>query len=43
MVQYVNTSLFLVLWVFFGEKRVVFMAVIGAMAKGRLDDRGYFA
>ena len=42
MAQYVNASLFLVLWVFFDKNCNIFMAVICDMAKGRLADRRYF-
>ena len=42
MPQWVNASLFLVLWVFFGKNRDVFMAPICDMAMGRLVDRKYF-
>ena len=42
MVQYVNASLFFVLWVFFGKNRDIFMAMICDMAKGRLADCRYF-
>ena len=42
MPQWVNTSLFLVLWAFFGQNRDIFMAAICDMAKGRLADRRYF-
>ena len=42
MPQWVNASLFLVLWVFFGKNRNIFMAAICDMAKGRLADHRYF-
>ena len=38
----VNALLFLVLWVFFGKNRDIFMAVICNMAKGGLADCRYF-
>ena len=40
--QCVNASLFLVLRVFFGKNRDIFMAVICDMAKGRLANHRYF-
>ena len=42
MPQCVNASLFLVLWVFFGKNRDIFVAIICDMAKERLADRRYF-
>ena len=42
MPQWVNASLVLVLWVFFGKIRDIFMAVICDMAKERLADCKYF-
>ena len=38
----VNASLFLVLWVFFGKNRDIFMAIICDMAMGRLAGCRYF-
>ena len=42
MSQCVNASLFLVLSVFFGTNRDIFMAIIFDMAKKRLADCRYF-
>ena len=42
MPQWVNASLFLVLWVFWGKNYNIFMAAICDMATGRLADRSYF-
>ena len=42
MPQWVNASLFLALWAFFGKNRDIFMAAICDMALGRLADRRYF-
>ena len=42
MPQCVNASLFLVLWVFFGKNRDIFMAIICDMVKGSLADHRYF-
>ena len=42
MPQWVNASLFLALWAFFGKNREIFMAAICDMALGRLADRRYF-
>ena len=42
MPQWVNASLFLALWSFFGKNRDIFMAAICDMALGRLADRRYF-
>ena len=41
MPQWVNVSLFLALWAFFGKNRDIFMASICDMAFGRLADRRY--
>ena len=42
MPQWVNTSLFLALWAFFGKNRDIFMATFCDMALGRLTDHRYF-
>ena len=42
MPQYVNASLFLVLWVLFGKRHDIFKAFICDVAKGRLADCLYF-
>ena len=42
MPQCVTASLFLILWVFLGKNRYIFMAAICDMAKGRLADHRYF-
>ena len=42
MPQWVNASLFLVLWAFFGKNCDIFIAAICNMALGRLADRRYF-
>ena len=42
MPQWVNASLFLVLWAFFGKNCNIFMAAICDMALGKLADRRYF-
>ena len=42
MPQWVNASLFLVLWAFFCKNRDIFMAAICVMAMRRLADRRYF-
>ena len=42
MPQWVNASLFLALWAFFGKNRAIFMAAICDMALGRLADHRYF-
>ena len=42
MPQWVNASLFLALWAFFGKNHDIFMAAICDMALGRLDDHGDF-
>ena len=42
MPQWVNASLFLALWAFFGNNRDIFMAAICDIALGRLADRRYF-
>ena len=42
MPQWVNASLFLAVWAFFGKNRDIFMDGICDMALGRLADRRYF-
>ena len=42
MPQWVNASLFLALWDFFGQNPAIFMAAICDMALGRLADRRCF-